>query len=201
MARNLLSLSPIETVMPSAASTRRASAARSCAGRAPCSASVPPRSRNASSIDSGSTSGVRRRISARTARPTSRYFAMSGRITTASGTGRQRLEHRHRRAHAIEPRDIAAGEHDAAAAAADDDRPVGELGPVALLDRGVKRVAIEMGDRQVGERRDVQTRRGEPHSPHRRPRIAAGSKGAAIAAQRGHPSFFGAIAGLRPARP
>ncbi len=64
---------------------RRASAARSWAGTAPCTASVPLRSRNASSIDSGSTSGVRRRISALTARPTSRYFAMSGRITTASG--------------------------------------------------------------------------------------------------------------------
>ena len=71
--------------MPSAASTRRASAASSCAGATPCSLAVPLRSRNASSIDSGSTSGVRRRISARTARPTSRYFAMSGRITTASG--------------------------------------------------------------------------------------------------------------------
>jgi hypothetical protein len=46
---------------------------------------VPPRSRKASSIDNGSTSGVSRSISARTARPTSRYLAMSGRITTASG--------------------------------------------------------------------------------------------------------------------
>ena len=53
--------------------------------RAALRAAVPLRSRNASSIESGSTSGVRRRISARTARPTSRYFAMSGRITTASG--------------------------------------------------------------------------------------------------------------------
>src|SRR5215469_11454478 len=55
------------------------------AGVAPLTGSVPVRSRNASSIDSGSTSGVTRRISARTARPTSRYFAMSGRITTACG--------------------------------------------------------------------------------------------------------------------
>ena len=52
------------------------------AGDMPCRRSVPVRSRNASSIDSGSTSGVRSRISARTSRPTAAYFAMSGRMTT-----------------------------------------------------------------------------------------------------------------------
>ena len=85
LARNLLSLSPIDTVIASVSSTRRASVARSWAGHAPWSAWVPPRSRKASSIDNGSTTGVSRSISARTARPTSLYFAMSGRITTASG--------------------------------------------------------------------------------------------------------------------
>jgi hypothetical protein len=84
-ARNLLSLNPIETVMPWAVSTRLASPARSWAGQAACSVSVPPRWRNASSIDKGSTNGVSRRISARTSRPTALYFAMSGRMTTASG--------------------------------------------------------------------------------------------------------------------
>ena len=38
-----------------------------------------------SSIDKGSTNGVSRRISARTSRPTALYFAISGRMTTASG--------------------------------------------------------------------------------------------------------------------
>ena len=39
----------------------------------------------ASSMDKGSTIGVFSRIRARTARPASEYFCMSGRITTASG--------------------------------------------------------------------------------------------------------------------
>ena len=54
----------------------------------PCSRPVPVRSRKASSIDSGSTSGVKARILARTARPTSTYLAMLGLITTASGQRR-----------------------------------------------------------------------------------------------------------------
>ena len=49
---------------------------------------------------------------------------------------------------AVEPRDVSAGEHDTTGAAADDDRSVGEVRPVALLDRGIKRIAIDMGDRQ-----------------------------------------------------
>ncbi len=60
----------------------------------------------------------------------------------------QRLEHRHRRAHAIGARDIAGGRHHAALAAADNHGPVGKLGIVALLDRGVERVAIDMRERQ-----------------------------------------------------
>ena len=40
---------------------------------------------NASSMESGSTSGVRSSIIARTARPTAAYFFMSGLTTTASG--------------------------------------------------------------------------------------------------------------------
>ena len=40
---------------------------------------------NASSIDSGSTSGVRSSIIARTSRPTDAYFFMSGLTTAASG--------------------------------------------------------------------------------------------------------------------
>ncbi len=47
--------------------------------------SVPERSRNASSIDSGSTSGVSACIARRTSRPTRTYFAMSGFTTTSSG--------------------------------------------------------------------------------------------------------------------
>ena len=65
---------------------------------------------------------------------------------------RQRLEHRHRRAHAIGARDVAGGRHHAALAAADDHGLVGELGIVALLDGGVERVAVDMRERQRGQR-------------------------------------------------
>ena len=46
---------------------------------------VPERSRNASSIDSGSTSGVSVCMAWRTSRPTRTYFAMSGGTTAACG--------------------------------------------------------------------------------------------------------------------
>ena len=68
------------------------------------------------------------------------------------GTGLERLEHRHGRADAGEPGDIAAGGDDAARAAADDDRAVEKLRPVALLDAGIEGVAVEMSE---GERREL----------------------------------------------
>ena len=71
--------------MESSSSTRRASAARVSAGLARCRDSVPERSMNASSMDNGSTSGVRPSIMARTSRPTAAYLLMSGLTTTASG--------------------------------------------------------------------------------------------------------------------
>ena len=65
-------------------------------------------------------------------------------------TQRKRPCRRHRRADAEGAGDVAAGGDDAAApAAADDDRLVGEGRVVALLDRGVEGVAVDMGDRQV----------------------------------------------------
>ena len=59
-----------------------------------------------------------------------------------------RLEDRHGGADAKGARHIAAGEHHAALAPADDDRLVGERGVVALFDGGVEGVAVDMGDRQ-----------------------------------------------------
>ncbi len=88
-ARNLFSESPIDTVMPILSSTARAKPASDFAGEWPCSRSVPERSRNASSIESGSTSGVNSSISARTSRPTHEYFAMSGGTTAACGHRRR----------------------------------------------------------------------------------------------------------------
>ncbi len=67
------------------------------------------------------------------------------------GAGFQRLEHRHCRAHAVDARDVAGGRDDAAFPAADDHRPVAQLRPVALLDRGVEGVAVDMGERQAIE--------------------------------------------------
>jgi len=64
------------------------------------------------------------------------------------GAGGKRLEHRHRRAHAIEPCDIAASEHDATGATPDDDRAIGQLGSVALFDSRIKCVAIDMCNRE-----------------------------------------------------
>ena len=127
MARNLLQRQPdrdgdADLALDVAGEARQRPRRRSCRA----ARSVPARSRNASSIDSGSTSGVSACISARTSRPTRTYFAMSGVITTASGHSRQRLEHRHRRAHAEGARDVAGGRDDAALAAADDHRLVGE---------------------------------------------------------------------------
>ena len=62
---------------------------------------------------------------------------------------RQRLEHRHRRAHAVSPRDVAGGRHYAALAAANDHRLVGQIRIVALLDGGVERVAVDVGDGEL----------------------------------------------------
>jgi hypothetical protein len=59
-----------------------------------------------------------------------------------------RLEHRHRRAHPIGARHVAAGQHDPALAAADDHRLVGKRGVVALLDRGIEGVAINVRNRE-----------------------------------------------------
>ena len=72
LARNLLGARPTEAVIPSSVSIRFWRPARSAAGGARCSRSVPERSRKASSSDSGSTSGVSSSIIARIARLTSR---------------------------------------------------------------------------------------------------------------------------------
>ena len=85
LARNLLCDSPTDTVTPISVSTVLAKRASTTAGGARCSAAVPPRSRKASSIDRGCTSGVSRSISARICRLTPTYFCMFGGSTTACG--------------------------------------------------------------------------------------------------------------------
>src|SRR6185437_2705009 len=78
----------------------------------------------------------------------------------------ERLEHRHRRAHAIGAGDVAGRGYHAALAAADDDGLVGDVRVVALLDGGVERVAVDMRERARGER-------AMPHQPRRAAMAAA----------------------------
>ncbi len=99
----------------------------------------------------------------------------------------QRLEHRHRRTRPEAARDIAGGGDDAAPARmADEKRFVAQGRIVALLDRGVESVAIDMGDGEVQQLR----MRYQP----RRAAIGTGRAGGdqlgAVAAEggvRGHP--------------
>src|SRR6516165_9566409 len=59
-----------------------------------------------------------------------------------------RLEHGHRRSHAERACHIAGSEHDTTGAAADDYGLVGKRWVIAFLDRGIERVAVDVGDAQ-----------------------------------------------------
>ena len=118
------------------------------------------------------------------------------------GAEAERLEHGHRGSHAVGAGHVAAGRHHAPVAAAHDHGDVAQLGPVALLDRGVEGVAVEMGDGEVVELRMVESAR-RPASragPGIRGRLAA-----AIAAEGVHdpiiePAGCRAKAFARPGR-
>ena len=60
----------------------------------------------------------------------------------------QGLEHRHGGLHAMDARDVAGGGDDTTRAAAHNHRLVRKFWPVALLDRGIESIAIDMGDRK-----------------------------------------------------
>ena len=80
----------------------------------------------------------------------------------------ERLKHRHRRAHAMDAGDVAAGGDDATGAAADDQWLVGKAGIVALFDRGVEGIAIHMGDgeaEQIGVRQQARAATGRTAAP------------------------------------
>src|SRR5262249_58341998 len=64
----------------------------------------------------------------------------------------QRLEHRHRRANAEAAGDVA-GRHNHAASTGvpDDQRLAGELRAVALFDRGIEGVAVDVGNAELFE--------------------------------------------------
>ena len=145
----------------------------------------------ASSMESGSTSGVSSSIIARTWRPTAAYFFMSGLTTTASGADPEGLEHGHRRVHAVSAGDVAAGSHHAPVAAADDHGDVAKLRPVALLDRGIEGVAVEMGNREIVQLAVAEDAR---RSAGRAGSSIGGRPAAAVAAQRLHGKIIGSSA-------
>jgi hypothetical protein len=150
LARNLLGARPIETVRPISASISACSRASIWAGVAPCRRSVPDRSIQASSSDSGWISGVS--LSSLPMDAPAGCFVLGEVRLDDHGLRAQLqgLEHRHGRAGAAHAGDVAGGGHHAALAAADDHRLVAQGRVVALLHRGVEGVAVQVGDRQRG---------------------------------------------------
>ena len=57
------------------------------------------------------------------------------------------LEHGHRRVHPLDPGDVTGRRDDTALSAAHDHRFVPQGGVIALLDAGIERIAVDMGDR------------------------------------------------------
>ena len=76
--------------------------------------------------------------------PDSAVFRHVGRQHNGVRAGGERPEHRHRRTDAVETGHVTRRADDAAAPAADDHRLVPQFGPVAFLDRRIKRVAIDV---------------------------------------------------------
>ena len=94
----------------------------------------------------------------------------------------QGLEHRHGRADALDPGEVAAGRDHPPCAAADDDGLVADAWIVALFDGGIEGVAVHVGDGKPGQFR-VRNDAGRPADG------AAGTGfklGEAVAAEGGH---------------
>ena len=158
---------PTDAVRPPVASytarlsRRRSSHSPSVTGRG--RSGLAARSTNASSSDSGSTSGEIARSSAITAR----LVALVGVETADEERGvrapRPRLGGRHRRADAELARLVRRrGDHAATADAADDDRLAAQRRLVPLLDGGEEGVEVQMQDRRLGSRTGHHRRRRRP---------------------------------------
>ena len=169
--------------MPISRSTRRANRASALAGHMPCSRSVPVRSKNASSIESGSTSGVSSPHQRAHLAPDTHIFRHVGLDHPGVWAQLPRLEHRHRGFYPKGAGDIAGRRHHAAMAAADDHRLLRQRRIVALLDRRIEGVAIHMRNRHAGDL-------GMAHHPRRAACGAAGKLlrhiGKAVAAEARH---------------
>ena len=176
MARNLLAESPIETVMPMLV--------LDAAGEA------RERTRRAHAVQPLGAGQVHERLVDRERLDLRRQFEhqlahLAADAHVLRHVGRQhdrvraelaRLEHRHRRMDAVGARDVAGGRDHAALAAADDQRLVGERRVVALLDRGVEGVAIDMRDRERVRVARAGAARGEPQAVQRDCACSASAK-------------------------
>ena len=146
-ARNLFGATPADAVSPCRSRIRafRRFATRVASG-SPHAFSVT--SRYASSSDSGSTSGVTSRKIANTAVRCGLVPREIGRHDDERRAQPDRLRHRHRRADAERPRLVARRGDDAALVglAADGERLAAQRRVVALLDRRVERVHVDVED-------------------------------------------------------
>ena len=109
---------------------------------------MPRTSRNASSIEIPSTSGVVSSKTAKSALLAAVYSDMRGGTTIASGQSRRACLPAHRRADAVRLRLVARGQNDTAA---DDHRLPAQARVVPLLDRREERVRVGVQDRRRHE--------------------------------------------------
>ena len=156
MARRLASLAtdteaatPTEQVMPCSSWIGRAQLLGDLAAGEPSRRVEPRTSRNASSSETTSTSGVTRRKVSITEAETVVNVVVVGRDhhrlrAQPAGPGR-----RHRRADAVLAGEVVGRQHHPALAAADDHRHVPQVGPVADRHRRVEGVHVDVQDRAV----------------------------------------------------
>ena len=138
LARNLVRATPTEMASPTSARTRSRNRTAICSG-VPAMRRRPPTSRNASSMESPSTSGVVSRKIANTCSTGRGVGVHPRRDDHGIRAQLARLPAAHRGAHPTGLRLVARRQHHAAA---DDDGPAAQRGRVTLLDRGVEGVEI-----------------------------------------------------------
>ena len=153
----------------------------------------PPTSRNASSMEMPSTSGVVRSNTANTARLASAYAVHPGLDHHGVGAQQAGLAAAHGAAHAARP-GLVAGGHDHPAA--DDDRTPAQAGVVALLDRREEGVEVGVQDRGLAGGRSHTNRCSLMGSERRNGRAAAATaRGGGTAAGSRTPSAARYVSG------
>ena len=156
LATSLVVATPTEAVSPTSSRTAVLDRARDRRARRRTASNEPVTSRNASSIEMGSTSGVKRAQDGHDVAARLLVAAPVDRDEDAVRAAADRLAQRHRRVDAELARLVARRRDDAAARPdrrPDDDRPAAQLGAVALLDGREERVEVDVEDRPVGHGR------------------------------------------------